>query len=59
MSLQHSPRIITGGIVLGLDAANIIALSANTAYAPRIALTNVPTASAGLGSGFIWRCTNK
>jgi len=41
--------IIAGG--------NITALSANTAYAPTLALTNVPTSSVGLGSGFIWRST--
>jgi hypothetical protein len=41
--------IIAGG--------SIIALSANTAYAPCLVLTSVPTVSSGLGPGSIWRCT--
>ena len=48
-STAINSSIIAGG--------GITALSANTAYAPTLALTNVPTSSVGLGSGFIWRST--
>jgi len=50
LSSATSASIIAGN--------NIVALSANTAYMPRIALTNIPTISAGLGSGFVWRNTS-
>ena len=41
-----------------LAGTSVTAISANTAYATCLVLSNLPTSSAGLGAGTVWKCTS-
>ena len=40
-----------------LAGTGVTAISANTAYATCLVLSNLPSLSTGLGPGTIWKCT--